>query len=250
LQELDEYGSPIYNISLLGKNVTAYESTNSNGTTWTYDTVLDNKANATIIIQHFPSAIDVSFANSTIHLAPDTLKLSIRISNWPFQSGTHSLGVVFDAHDEANSGQPCNVEQNEDANNSLESIVITINGTSLYGQFFPQAIIDGRIRVVSFRWNQDATVTAIIPHFWQDMEMDPDFSVLLGSKRQDNCSASAESSDVSTTVYIAVFVSLGLALLIALAVGIMFPRLRLKWQVHMKRKSLEMDEIIDTPRQH
>ena len=105
-----------------------------------------------------------------------------------------------------------------------------------YGQFSPDAIVDGRYRIINFHLdNNNGSVTAIVPHFWQEMgtvlplaslslspsllrlpivlfeltcyttDLDPTYSVLVG-KSKDSC---RHHNGVNKNVYIGVFVTIG-----------------------------------------
>ncbi len=123
-----------------------------------------------------------------------------------------------------------------------------------YGQFFEKALLDGRIRVISFRLNKDRSVTAVIPHFWteagvfvcftlfetsnQPTELDPNFSVLLGEENKNkSCdSVHTQSTHGLTRGIIAAFFSVfGLAIFVALFVRFFVPKLRLAYQLRKHR---------------
>jgi hypothetical protein len=83
-------------------------------------------------IQYFATAASLDFANQTLEFAPSTLKFNAHIRNWPFASIAHSLAIVFRAATPSGAIAPCNVQQGLGENDSLQWLLITINGTAMY----------------------------------------------------------------------------------------------------------------------
>jgi len=229
IKEVDQENKLVSELSLEGRNFTYAQSNTSEYSAWTYNTTLDNEANLSILIRYFTNVTSIQFANETTVYSGNTIKLNVIISNWPFTSLENTLEVVMDARDAAQQASTCNIKSQSDPNSgSLQWITITINGEVMYGQFYDRAVVDSRIRVISFALNDDGTVTAIIPHFWIDAEIDPNFSVLVGTDAKDDCS---KDSGVDAAVYIGVFCSIGGILAVAVAFKLtLYPRIRTRLQ--------------------
>jgi len=141
-----------------------------------------------------------------------------------------------------NSKQESNVcvAYSQSGDDSLQWVKLSLNGVAVYpkkkkekrkksyltppsyAQFLPNATVDGRSRVIKFSINaNDNSVAATLPHFWDNSEIDPIYSVLISPETKgDNCndSITTKKSKHWRTVTIAVTVSIvGAAILLAAA---------------------------------
>jgi len=176
-------------------------------------------------IRLFSVTTNVTFAGETTAFAPNTIKLSITIQNWPFSSLEHSLAFILRS-DTKEETSKCNVDSGTDSSGNLQWVTVTINSTSMYGKFMDTALLDNKTRTVTFSLNEDGSVTGSIPHFWEQAEIDPSYSVLLGERR-DSCGSNNDNS-IKSVIYIATFASLGgVVILSAFAYFFVYPRLKL-----------------------
>jgi len=228
-----------FNMSAINFSISQSEGTNVS-TDVTFFGALPNDANITLFIRLFSATTNVTFAGDTTAFAPNTIKLSITVVNWPFRSVQNSLAFILGS-DTKQQTSKCNVDSGTDSSGNLQWFTITLNSTSMYGKFMDTALLDNKTRTVTFSLNEDNSVTASIPHFWEQAEIDPSYSVLLG-ERQDSCGANDNS--IKSVVYIATFASLGgVIVLSAFAYFIVYPRLKLAIQV---RRHLQNDPEIDS----
>jgi len=113
-------------------------------------------------------------------------------------------------------------------------------------------VVDGRIRKVTYQLSSNTTtITAILPHFWDYADVDPDFSLLHGDKNGD---CKKKSGDSHKTLKIVVSVVLVLAL-IACVLIVMYPKMKFWWHNRHNRRgvagrvlsegalSMEMNEL-------
>lgn len=132
-------------IVLEGRNFSTPTYTSSS---WTYNTVLDNLSNLTIFVSYTLPAIfirvsfdhyqityytdptSVIFANQTIALSGDTLKMNIKIGNWPFKSIQNSLVFVLDTRTNTQTQSCINTGENTDG--SLQWVLVSIGGVQMY----------------------------------------------------------------------------------------------------------------------
>eukprot|EP00026_Physarum_polycephalum_P009017 Phypoly_transcript_09126.p1 GENE.Phypoly_transcript_09126~~Phypoly_transcript_09126.p1 ORF type:complete len:144 (+),score=30.40 Phypoly_transcript_09126:1002-1433(+) len=70
-------------------------------------------------------------------------------------------------------------------NNSVRWFTISYNKTTLYGQFLNYALLDGHVRNITYTSSSPSIVTAVVQHFWESAEVDPNFVVLLDN--EDPC---------------------------------------------------------------
>eukprot|EP00026_Physarum_polycephalum_P015938 Phypoly_transcript_16743.p1 GENE.Phypoly_transcript_16743~~Phypoly_transcript_16743.p1 ORF type:complete len:175 (+),score=27.28 Phypoly_transcript_16743:23-526(+) len=133
------------------------------------NTILFNKATLEVMIWQFSDQTSVTFANATTSFPPNTLKLAIQITNWPFQSIRDSLEIILGSKDSSSQNVPdkCKLfEPGSDTNQNLKYFTFNVNGATLFGQFENKALVDELVRVVNFTLSADNFVVAKLPHFW------------------------------------------------------------------------------------
>lgn len=69
------------------------------------------------------------FANITTVFPAHTLKLSVSIQNWPFQSLSHNLSILMDSG--VSNADAC-VREESDESGSLRWLIVVIDDVSLY----------------------------------------------------------------------------------------------------------------------
>eukprot|EP00026_Physarum_polycephalum_P004799 Phypoly_transcript_04823.p1 GENE.Phypoly_transcript_04823~~Phypoly_transcript_04823.p1 ORF type:complete len:514 (+),score=31.39 Phypoly_transcript_04823:492-2033(+) len=222
-------------------DLTFYVRTDSSETEnkmYRYNVTLENGAYLEFMIWHFlDTNTEVSFANDTTHFFSNSFKFAMQLRNWPFKNLKNSLAIVFDA--KASEDKACSaIHSNKDENNNLKWYTINVKGVTLYGQFLNRAIVDGLYRSVSFSLNSDRSVTAILPHFWENMVLDPSFSVLVGSE-----DSSCRKSNKVNKKLIAILVPILAVLTVIIVVFIvMYPRLKSEVKIRQGRQKLKQTE--------
>jgi len=136
---------------------------------------------------HFINAYTVLFAGESIEMSPGTFKVALLIRDWPFQSLQNSLLIVFESSSSEDIAA-CNVDSRSDTNNDLRWIKMNVNGVELYGQILEFAMIDGYKRYVNFGVQNINQITVIIPFFWYNVSLDPNFALLFDPST--NCHSS------------------------------------------------------------
>ncbi|KYQ91923.1 EGF-like domain-containing protein [Tieghemostelium lacteum] len=173
----------------IGENQYEYNTTFSVG-----HVTKSNSTNITVVVQFFPEATTLSFANTTINMNPSTLKYKITMSSYPFTSPLNKLQIIMSAQFQVQvpSDQDlCSVvEFGGDADVNNDYLRLQVNDISLYGKFIKIALLDYRpiaIENIMIDPNpQDSiieTKVAIqVPHYYDNLVMDPDFSLLVDTK--------------------------------------------------------------------
>jgi hypothetical protein len=137
-------------------------------------------------------ATPYTFDNTTTVYPAHSLKFNLRIANWPFKNVHNSLQAVITtvANSQSPSSRACSVSQ-KDLGGGLAWMEIILNGVVVYlflictfyfkfiyslyilsltvvcyGVFDTASIIDGQSRSIQFLENEDQSVSAILPHFW------------------------------------------------------------------------------------
>jgi len=208
---------------------------------WTFNTTLENQAEVIVIIQHFIAPGSITFAETPIEFAANTLKVNIKVSSWPFTSVQNSLAFVMDAKSPSKATQQVS-RSSVDSSGNVEWLIITFEEYSLYGQIFPSAVVDNKTRVLPFILNaSDSSVTAIVPHFWGEVELDPSYSVLLGDGGAPNNNHGRKQA-VSKTALEASLLTIGLLALVLTALYFAYPRILLALQLREGRESIQLEK--------
>ncbi|KAN0036335.1 hypothetical protein ACTFIV_001626 [Dictyostelium citrinum] len=174
-----------------------------------------------VTIQWFPNQTTIEFANQPLIMNPSTVKYTIEIGSYNFKNKLNQLQLVLSASmDSSNTKDICSKSEFGDTNSADNSnyVKIQVDNHSLYGRFIKRAIVDSQ--VISIENEQlDSSMNPInsasssqsfigitIPYYLYNIILDPDFSVLVDSKKvspndhNSICSKSSSSSNSSLTV--------------------------------------------------
>lgn len=245
LREVDGTGTVVYSIDMTGSNFTL-ESDSTNSTLnkqWVYNTTLENLAGLSVTIYEFQDDVtNITFAGTTTSYAKNSLKLSVEIGAWPFRGYQNSLILIFTTGAQT-TGAGCQQVNSFSGEGSLQWFSINIEGTTMYGQFEQNAIVDGIIRPISFSLgSNDTTVAAKISHFWNYAVIDPSFSVLL--EDPPDCSSHATSHTLVVAVSVVVPLVVFVIVLGAMTWRFVIPRVRLTLQTRRLRgEGVGLDHI-------
>eukprot|EP00026_Physarum_polycephalum_P002250 Phypoly_transcript_02255.p1 GENE.Phypoly_transcript_02255~~Phypoly_transcript_02255.p1 ORF type:complete len:837 (+),score=54.15 Phypoly_transcript_02255:332-2842(+) len=151
-----------------------------NGLHWQYGTA---QGPIYILLSfHLPNEPEtISFANQNISLSPFSLKSTITIVNWPFDSIYNQLRIWSTLADGNMSGKWEQALSTQNGN--VAWVKYTQNDTCLLATFEDRIELDGKVR--SMQVGTDAALKLMffsIPHFWSIAVLDPNYSVLLANK--------------------------------------------------------------------
>jgi len=219
LNEIDKNGNVVnrydFNEWIVTNNSNSkYGNTNST-ISYRYHSTLINEnrspssmiipTNITVDIDYFniTQPLNITFANQHLTMNPNSLKYSINLTRYEFESSFNSLQLVLlasiesvDQENECSSKQIGDVVESES-----EFIKIQMDKISLYGRFIKRGLIDNRVKYVSNTlldsdYNSIETTSKTqtyiginIPFYSKSVEIDPDFSILL-----DNTPASDQQT--------------------------------------------------------
>ncbi|GAM26407.1 hypothetical protein SAMD00019534_095820 [Acytostelium subglobosum LB1] len=148
---------------------------------WTYQTSLPNGALINSTFEYFKDPLNVTFGRQVIVMDANSLKLSVSISNWTFQSqmSTLTLNIATDAS--INSSSTC----------------IKSSNTSIMTQ---RSIVDGRDVIARIKTKVDGSLFIYgmsVPYFSMSALFDPDYSVFLTlDSEKDQCSTKVADEDM------------------------------------------------------
>eukprot|EP00026_Physarum_polycephalum_P001235 Phypoly_transcript_01236.p1 GENE.Phypoly_transcript_01236~~Phypoly_transcript_01236.p1 ORF type:complete len:1163 (+),score=76.93 Phypoly_transcript_01236:30-3518(+) len=223
-------------VDLSSANYTFQENLQGNPLSWTYGATLINGANISAEMLLFKTATVVSFAGQNTTIPPRTLKINFGVFGWPFLHESDRLAVTF------NLSFPGKLEGYQlDSAAAMNWINLHFGGVQIYGSFFDTVMIDGHLDTVDFVWNGDGTITAKIPHFSEYVEIDPNFSVLVGGGDSSNPWHSTSKLDKNTAIIIGSVVG-GLFLVLVVLIIFRKPLIN-RVQIFMggKRKDVKVD---------
>jgi len=185
----------------------------------------------------FNTTTTVSFANSIQVMLPNQLKLSAKITQWPFASiqNTFQLLILSSVGD----GSISSMSPIEDSQGVLRSFQMEVDGVPLYAQFFPSALLDGRVYPLSTSYSENGNsiiITTKTPVFLRDLVIDPNFAILLENSSPTKSNTKGNNNNKSntpTTVIIAVVVSVVGAVMIVMALCFLGPKIHSWWKVRV-----------------
>ncbi|EFA80593.1 hypothetical protein PPL_06532 [Heterostelium album PN500] len=164
-------------------------------------------------IQYSSEPMNIEFAGMSYVLPPYSIKLSVSIEGWTYQSLLSTLRVVFSTAFEQQ--QECGGEKNTISTNqidkSLNYLKIVKNGVSFYGKFYDVSLSDGQptysfVEIVNGEANTSDISIGINLSQCQKCLIDPDFSLLVAI--QDKCEEKSKTWIIITiVVVVGVFVA-------------------------------------------
>ncbi|KYQ91162.1 EGF-like domain-containing protein [Tieghemostelium lacteum] len=165
--------------------------------------------NVTVIVQYYKNQQIIKFADKNMTILPSSLKYSIEISPYYFNSSVNSLQLIMSASIQSISddSSSCSYQESGTTIDNEDYVKLQIDEHSLYAKFIKFGLIDNRTREINNKiinsadGNQTATsniqlIGIQIPHFVKNAILDPDFSLLLDTKpASDKENALCESKE-------------------------------------------------------
>jgi len=238
-------------------------------TSYIYSTSFINNNTTTYInvsIDYFnqPTPVNITFANEVLTMNPYSLKYSINISEYSFAASLNTLQLVLLASiEDSNGNDECSSSQfGETVESNSEYIKMQVYDHSLYGRFIKRGVIDGRVKSITnvpldSKFNSIKTQSKLqsyiginVPFFKRQVQLDPDFSVLINNKPASSSSDNAlcgENKSKLTKAQIAGIV-IGAVAFTAIVITIVTYSIwktrkqrRFESQVQMKLKSVDKE---------
>ncbi|KYR00593.1 tenascin C [Tieghemostelium lacteum] len=240
LQEINYKGEVFKVIPLKGWKLTSKPDKN----TWIYGIKLNEESTISYQIYQAPESMDITFASVPIHLEKDSIKLSVHIINYTFQSSLNTLELVMSTT--VSSVSECNGNANINGEESqletLNYFTIEQEGKVLYGKFIDQMMSDGKptyssTKIMS-KTENEIIVAISIPHCTECI-IDPNLSVLLDPNHKESDCSTVNSKDKKWLIPTVVVVTVVGGLSILGAVGYLLQK-RYYYKIKMvKQKVLE-----------
>ncbi|EFA79745.1 hypothetical protein PPL_07436 [Heterostelium album PN500] len=221
--------------------------------TYYYQTQLGNTSTTlNVTIEFFTNQTERQFGGQNITLSPSSIKFSMSIGRYQFQSKTNYLQVVMAATIQGSDGSCSSKSIGSGNDNNVRWIKMNIDKTSLYGRFITYGIIDGNVRTIENRLIDDDNETETpqtrttkvgitIPNFDDSVLLDPDFSNLIDVNNDSNENEICQSKKKLSNGAIAGIV-VGCVVAIAIVVG---AALYFKKRAKYNREKLKMSQKLE-----
>ncbi|KAN0036010.1 hypothetical protein ACTA71_005308 [Dictyostelium dimigraforme] len=200
LVEFNHVGSIINEIELLNQwkssSIIKNDDDNNN-----ISIFLQNVLNGSCIIEYSIEQVigknkDYSFAGINYSLPPGSLKLTIAVHNYTYQSTLNSIQLRINSSINNNEQSDCNSKEldiNTDFKNdqSLNYLIISKDSKTFFGRFINKVISDGRETFMSTsiinQENGSIHIGLNLPHCTKTCLIDPDFSLLVDTDFKTTC---------------------------------------------------------------
>ncbi|KAM9967473.1 hypothetical protein ACTFIW_001557 [Dictyostelium discoideum] len=213
----------------------------------------------TYTIEEIKTERDYQWAGLDLTLDKDSIKISVSIKNYTFNSVLNNLQLRFeslvgDNNKNNQENNECNnkdtqVDTSEiDKNQLLNYVTISRNQKVLYGRFINRVISDSRQTFITTSVipnnnnNKQSVIIGLnLPHCTHECLIDPDFSVLVSSSYQECSSDLNNGGRASWVLPVAIVVPCVAVVLIIIVGFILFKKNRLAFLVAKnKMKSLKL----------
>ncbi|KAM9954039.1 hypothetical protein ACTFIR_009157 [Dictyostelium discoideum] len=173
-------------------------------------------SNITVIAEWFEKETQITFAGDKFTINPSSLKYTISIDHYPFSTSLNTLELIFKNFIETSKTDDICSSEQFGLNDNSNYLELQVGEFSFLSKYLKRANIDNVVRTINNRvltdFNQKEKLNSTtsskklsfvaiqIPFYNINIELDPDFSVLLNSNpassNSDNsiCTSSSSSS--------------------------------------------------------
>ncbi|EGC36498.1 hypothetical protein DICPUDRAFT_31694 [Dictyostelium purpureum] len=172
-------------------------SNDKNGSNITFTQILnETECKIVLSIQEIENDIHYSFAGLDFKLDKGSIKVSVSIHNYKYQSPLNTLQLQMISNVLDTTSNDCNSKSASTStsildNQTLNYISINKDNKILYGRFINRAISDGHTTLITTSLissqNESVTIGINIPHCRTSCYIDPDFSVMVSPDFKSNC---------------------------------------------------------------
>jgi len=208
-------------------NFTVSQQNSANISTLNYNHTLPNNAVVLVSLSLVNTTTSIPFANQTVTLNPNTLKLTISVSNWTFSSIQNNLQLILNVSPQSSSklSDSCQITTSQtDSQGVLAGFQTSINGATFFGEFLSVGEVDSRVRplAISFVQNGTNALTSITsPFFQKSLVVDPNYLILLDPTR-GVCNPSDGGNDLSGSEKIKLIIGITVPVVVISILGAIF----------------------------
>jgi len=228
IQEVTGSGEIVAVFNVSAANLVAVANITDEVEMWTYSITLANQAEISFTFMLVNNATTVEFLDESINLIPNTLKSTVYIGNWPFQTIANQLQIVTNVAAPQQESHCSRYSATSDASGNVRWFQFSVNGNAVVGKFLDTVLIDGSSRPLQVTTLQDNHIAFSISHFWSYAVLDPDYSVIL----DPDTNSCGGGSHVSRTTVIAVTVPIVVCAVLIVVVGLV-------WQFNVRRNTIK-----------
>jgi len=182
----DSTQPPVYEIDLSTVEFSYNNIVKDSVEVYSYYAVLVNNAAITVLLYIYNTTNTIEFANQSITISPNQIKMTISVDYWPFNSISNYFEVIVEAYAVDSNGvvnqQTACSNSRADSHNNIRAFTLSVGGYSFYGQFLSNALLDTHIRPLSIYYAQSGEageITLRSSAFFKHLEIDPNFAVLV-----------------------------------------------------------------------
>ncbi|GAM26955.1 hypothetical protein SAMD00019534_101300 [Acytostelium subglobosum LB1] len=205
-----------------------------------------------VLVEYFESITNITFSGQEITMMPSSIKYTISLSPYVFDSVVNTLQLIMSASMESTNTSGCAASEigytDESSLNSLQWIKLKIGDKSLYGRFLAKGLIDGRIASITNRKLSESSLSSTkafifvgmsVPFFTQSVVLDPDFSMLLDQTGTGGSCGGGQPTGLSRSSLIAIIIAASVVVAAVIVAGLMYVFKRRKYD--RENKSMEIN---------
>ncbi|EGC30379.1 hypothetical protein DICPUDRAFT_41521, partial [Dictyostelium purpureum] len=187
-------------------------SNDKNGSNVTFTQILnETECQIVLSIQEIENDIQYSFAGLEFKLDKGSIKVSVSIHNYNYQSPLNTLQLQMISNVSDTTSNDCNSKSASTStsildNQTLNYISINKDNKILYGRFINRAISDGHTTLITTSLissqNESVTIGINIPHCRTSCYIDPDFSLLISPDFKSNCNNKSKKYVIPVAVVV------------------------------------------------
>ncbi|EGG15222.1 hypothetical protein DFA_10052 [Cavenderia fasciculata] len=233
IQEIDSDGKTVMN-EVIVREWTSNITTDEELTVANYVLISnETEANVTAVISFSSKPRIISFGDQQFSIDPNSIKVTVAVENWTYQSNIATLRVLFKTVVDTNQAVQVNCDQHnidtfsyDSLGNTIQYLRVVKQGVQFTGRFINYVLSDGRstysqTQLVSLlpivnKVNESIALIGVNFPQCQSCTLDPDFTpLIIDNSKVGECGGASDSK----VWKIAVGVSVGGVVLIALVVG-------------------------------
>ncbi|EFA74798.1 hypothetical protein PPL_11831 [Heterostelium album PN500] len=159
--------------------------------------------NITVVVQWFGETRNVEFAGLNSTMTPGSIKYSVIMDRYIFDSPLNILQVVIEVEVVEMNKDGCIEKQTSPRKNDIQWVKIRVSDQSFYCRFLNRALVDSRSTAITNTLldgggNQsdilNSKVGMMVPFYENQVIIDPDFSIIIDTE-SDNSKCGVKSGD-------------------------------------------------------
>ncbi|EFA76086.1 hypothetical protein PPL_10665 [Heterostelium album PN500] len=258
IQEIDDTEAILKEIPMTS-NWTIDQITNVDGLSsvyYVFDTrnqVANLSIESVVLITNTSTSVEIGFGGQVIDLAPNSIKISVNITGWVYQTSLSHLRVVYRSplSLDSCSNEPISITKDKD-DITVQFLRVFSNDVEFFGRFTNIAVSNGRPTYSSVQLiNQTISPNASESHvllginipMCRECLIDPDFSALVNVDNQEK--TCGEKSSNTWKIIVGVVVG-GVVLIAALATATVLFMKKRKFKKDAKRMEAKLKRHTST----